>query len=440
MILEPRPPYRPSPGIRRCLVLGGALLVLSGLTPDVLALEQTNSPSAIQHTNKATHIRPYAIMQSGEYDTVWGVQDLLGFGVGADLSRHVGLELMFNTYEKDFDPFGTKIGEESLLSLVPQVRLRLPLVHDRVVPYVIAGAGIGWYDYNDPTQAGYNSDVDAQGTKLVISGGIGVDLFLNENIAFNLEGKYMWLEDLSVGVTYPDGSSSQGTFKMADFVGTFGFRAYLDDTTQLPMYEAVEEPPIRIYFGAGFGTALITDGNWVPGVTLVPESAAIGTAGESVEIAVGANFGRHFSFEVPMDYYESVIEVDQVGGKSGGVGEYATYALIPILRFRYPMMNGKVAPYIMAGFGGTYSEVNDRYANGQGLQLSSKGFAPAFSVGGGVEYFFNRDVSLFGQVKYIQSWDNKIEIDNRGEESGDLSWLHFQIGFRLNLLSIGGGK
>jgi hypothetical protein len=93
----------------------------------------------------------------------------------------------------------------------------------------------------------------------------------------------------------------------------------------------------------------------------------------------------------------------------------------------------------MGGFGGTYSEVNDRCENGSNITVDSKGFAPAYSVGGGVEYHFNPDVSLFGQVKYIYSWDNKIEVAGQGEQTGDLSWLHFQIGFRLNLLKLGGG-
>ena len=410
----------------RFLLLPGIALLLLTATPSSLpALEQTNTTSSI---------RPYVHMRSGEFDTVWGVQDMWGFGVGADINRHVSLELAFDTYEKNFDPFGTKIGEQSLLSLVPQVRFRLPLANDKVVPYVIAGAGIGWYDFNDPTKAGYGSDVDAQGTKLVISAGVGIDLFLNPNVAFNLEGKYMWLDDLDVTV---DGQ--EGTYKLADFVGTFGFRADLDDDEALPLVDGMDEPPVRIYFGAAFGGGVITDGNWVPGVKLVQESASIGTVGQSVELALGANFGRHLSFELPVDYYESVIELDNVAGVSGGVGEYATYALTPTLRFRWPIKSGRIVPYVMGGFGGTYSEVNDRFENGSNITVDSKGFAPAYSVGGGVEYHFNPDVSLFGQVKYIYSWDNKIEVAGQGEQTGDLSWLHFQIGFRLNLLKLGGG-
>jgi opacity protein-like surface antigen len=421
----PPTPTRPRARRGRTLILLAATgLSLPGIAPQLQALDQTN---------RTSHLAPYVHLRSGEFDTVWGVQDMWGFGVGADLTRHVGLELAFDTYEKDFDPFGTKLGEQSLLSLVPQVRLRLPLVHDRVVPYVVAGAGIGWYDFNDPTRDGYGRNIDAQGNELIITAGVGVDLFLNRHVAFNLEGKYLWLDDLDISV---DGTT--GTFEMADFVGTFGFRAYLEDPDALALFDVVEEPPLRLYFGAAFGGGWIADGNWISGVELVPESASMGTVGQSVELVLGMNFGRHFSVEIPADYYESVIQLDNLAGVTGGVGEYATYAVIPNLRFRWPLKDGRIVPYLMAGFGGTYSEVNDRFDNGNNVSVDSKGFAPAFALGGGVEYFFNRDVSLFGQVKYIQSWDNKIEVNNAGEQKGDLAWLHFQIGFRLNLLNIGG--
>jgi len=390
---------------------------------------------ALEQTNKAPDIRPYVHMRSGEYDTVWGVQDEWGFGVGMDFSRHVSLELAFDSYEKDFDPFGTKVGEQSLLALVPQVRLRLPLVNDRVVPYVLAGAGVGWYDFNDPLQHSPPYNVDAQGTELVISGGVGVDLFINETVAFNLEWKYIWLQDLGITV---DGAS--GTFQMADFVGTFGFRAYLDRAPNVPLAEAQEQAPIRLYFGAGWGGAVLTDSDWVPGVSLSHEVSSLGTVGQSVELALGFNFARHFGFEFAVDYWEGNINLDNVAGVSGGVGEYAVYAAIPNLRFRWPMQEGRFVPYLLAGAGATYSEVNDRFDNGSGVTVNSKGFAPACSVGGGVEYFFNRNVSLFGQTKWIYSWDRKVDVNNTGDQTGDNSWLHFQIGFRLYLLDIGGSR
>lgn len=344
------------------LLFAGGLLLLLGHSQFLYALDQTN---------RTTEVVPYVHMRSGEFDTVWGVQDMWGFGIGADLTRHVGLELAFDTYEKDFDPFGTKLGEQSLLSLVPQVRLRLPLANDRVVPYVVVGAGIGWYDFNDPTRDGYGKNVDDQGNELVVTAGVGIDLFINKHVAFNLEGKYIWLDDLNISV---DGTP--GTFELADFVGTFGFRAYLEDAEALALFDAIDEPPIRLYFGAAFGGGVITDGNWIPGVELVPEMASLGSIGQSVELALGANFGRHLSVEIPADYYESVIELNNLAGVNGGVGEYSTYAVIPNLRFRWPIKDGRIVPYLMAGFGATYGEVNDRFDNGNNVPVDSKGFAP----------------------------------------------------------------
>lgn len=379
--------------------------------------------------------RPYVQMRSGEFNTVWGVQDMWAFSVGADLNRFLSVELAFDSYEKDFDPMGTKIGEQSLLSLVPQVRLRYPVLNDRIVPYAILGAGLGWYDYNDPTQAGYGFNVDAQGNKLVLSAGLGADFFLNEYVAFNLETKYIWMDQLDISV-----NGTPGTFNMSDFVFTFGFRAYMYDSKSRPLLTTLDKPPTRLYFGAAVGGAVIADGDWIPGVELVPESASAGTIGQSVGLALGADFGRHFGVEVAADYFEGVIRLDNLAGVTGGVGEYATYAVIPNLRLRLPLNNGRIVPYLLTGFGVTYGEVNDRYENGSGVTVDSKGFAPAISVGGGVEYFFNRGVSIFGQVKWIHSWGNKIEVAGMGEQTGDLSWLHFQLGFKLSLAELGGSK
>jgi opacity protein-like surface antigen len=372
---------------------------------------------------------------------VWGVQDMWAFSFGADLSRHVGVELALDAYEKNFEPFGFKQGEQSLISLVPQVRLRLPLAQDRIVPYVVAGAGIGWYDFNDPTEAGYGWSFDAQGTKFVISAGLGIDLFLNEHVAFNLEGKYIWLDDIDVRGTPPGGGPTQtGTLNMSDFVGTFGLRAYVDNTQGLPLLDAVEKPPVRIYFIAGFGGGWNVDANWVPGVKLIQESASLGSVGQSIELGFGANFGRHWSFEIPVDYHESAIYFDNVQGITGNVGEFATYSAIPVLRFRYPSRNGNWVPFLMAGAGGMYYELNDKSDVISGFNVGSKGIAFAFSAGAGVEYHFNPDVSIFGQAKYIQSFGNEIEIQGLGEQSGDLSWLHLQLGFRMNLAKIGGRR
>ncbi len=378
--------------------------------------------------------RPYVHLRSGEFDTVWGVQDMWAFGVGANFNRHLGLELAFDSYEKDFDPFGTKIGEQSLLSLVPQLRLRLPVAHDRITPYVLLGAGLGWYDFNDPTQNGFGLNVDAQGNTLVIAAGVGVDFFLRDEIAFNLEAKYLWMDTLGVSV-----NGQSGTFEMSDFVGTFGFRAFLSSNNPRLMAEMEEDVPARFYFGANFGGAWIADGNLGGGVHLVPESASVGTIGQSVGLSLGMNLGTHFAVELPVDYFEGVIYLDNVAGVNGGVGEYSNYAFLPSLRFRWPLRDGRLIPYAIAGAGGVYGEVNDRFQNGSGVKVDSKGFAPSFGLGAGVEYFCNRNVSLSGQVKWNYTWDRQVSVAGT-EYQGDLSLIHFQIGVRLYLFDVGGSK
>lgn len=413
-----------------------------GDAPPEATPERISVGDALTQANEQRKIRPYAQIRSGEYNTVWDVQDMWAFTLGADVSPHISLELAFDTYEKNFDPWGVKQGEQSLLSLVPQVRWRLPLLNNRVVPYAVGGAGLGWYDYNDSTSEGYDWEFEAQGTTLVLSAGVGVDLFLNEHVAFNLEWKYMWLDELDVTRTPSGGGASESaTFDMADFVGTFGLRAYLDNPRNLPLIDTIDHPPARLYFIGGFGAATTTDGDWIPGVKMIQESASIGSVGQSIELGFGLNIGHHLSLEFPVDYYEGVIALDNYEISpgttvSGPVAEYATYSALPALRFRYPLYRGRFVPFLVAGAGATYAEMNDRNGNLPTVDVEAKGVSLSASVGGGVDYFLNPDVCLFGQVKYVHSFDQDIEI-NGNSGSGDLAWLHLQLGFRINLARFG---
>jgi opacity protein-like surface antigen len=73
------------------------------------------------------------------------------------------------------------------------------------------------------------------------------------------------------------------------------------------------------------------------------------------------------------------------------------------------------------------------------VKVDSKGFAPSFGLGAGVEYFCNRNVSLSGQVKWNYTWDRQVSVAGT-EYQGDLSLIHFQIGVRLYLFDVGGSK
>ncbi len=99
-----------------------------------------------------------------------GVHDAWGIGLGANLNRYVGIEVAVDSYELFVEPAGFgKIGEYSVWSIVPQVRLRYPLLRDRLVPYLLVGGGIGFTQFNDQVSSASGVTIDTESSTPVAS-------------------------------------------------------------------------------------------------------------------------------------------------------------------------------------------------------------------------------------------------------------------------------
>ena len=91
------------------------------------------------HSEDADRYRPYFKFHSGDIEPLWGVDDHWSLGLGANLNRYVGVELAFDYYLRDWgenpdlnEP--ADVGEASSYHLIPEIRLRYPLMKDRLVP------------------------------------------------------------------------------------------------------------------------------------------------------------------------------------------------------------------------------------------------------------------------------------------------------------------
>src|SRR5262249_53529520 len=109
--------------------------------------------------------------------------DGAGVSIGANLNRYLGLELSLDTYD-------VKVGQVSeleVLGFVPRGRLRYPLFDDRLVPYLVGGAGLAVTQANDqraPVQwPGGKTGVHPAGTL-----GGGIEYFIADNVALGLGG------------------------------------------------------------------------------------------------------------------------------------------------------------------------------------------------------------------------------------------------------------
>jgi opacity protein-like surface antigen len=308
---------------------------------------------------------------------------------------------------------------------VPQLRLRYPFGNQKWVVYGLAGAGVGFLQFNDRKSPAFGVDIEADATRPVVASGVGIEYFLADNVTFNLEGKYLWIPTMRARI---DGETRR--LDMSAMLFTMGVRAYFVENHPRPLFE--QESPVgnRLYIGARFGGSYLIDTRLAPGLKLDPEvSAWFSEINHAGGLTLGANFGRDWGVELAADFSEYTLTLNDLGP----IGEYSVYNLTPMLRLRVPLKGGRVVPYIMGGIGATYSEFNDRKPAGGGLNIVADGFHPSISVGGGVEYFVARNFSLNADMRWNHTWNHRVRVDHRTYGRGDFSAVNLMLGFRVYL-------
>ncbi len=382
--------------------------------------------TAVVEAEDSDRPRPYLRFSSGDIEPLWGVDDHWSLGLGMNFNRYFGAELAFDYYLKDWGSPET-VGEASSYHFVPEARLRYPLLKDRLVPYLIAGIGPSWIQGKDVRAGEAGKGVELQSFSFSAAAGAGLEYFIGDNVTFDIEGRYLWVQPVDGTVS---GQSQSVDLSAALF--TFGLRVYFDENRPRPLVSQEKEAVSRIYFGVRAGADFLTDGNWVPGVELHPEQAAWGkVASQTGGLLLGADLGRNFGVELSADHVNHIIDVSGIGD----VAEYGQGWVLANLRLRYPA--GRWVPYFYAGAGICYAEFKDYKAAGNGLGLEGDSFHPAMNVGGGVEYFITRNFSINADARWAYSWNHKFGIQNILPAAvGDYSIFAATVGFRVYLLDL----
>lgn len=394
--------------------LAGAALGLAGLLAPAGQAED------------ADRFRPYVRFHSGDISPLWGVDDLWSFSVGANFNQYLGAELTLDFFEREYESesLGGVVAEVSAWNPLPYFRLRYPMANNRLVPYVLAGVGPTFLQFNDRQKAAFGQEVDIEGWTVSVGLGGGVEYFIGDNVTFGLEGKYLWMNPIDAKVA---GESTEVELSSAMF--TFGLRVYWDENNPRPLLGDPEQPnPNRFYFGMRVGGHIMTDSEFSHGVSFGDEASAKGSFNQTGSLAFGYDFGEHLGVELAADSIEPNLEYDGYGA----VSEYGMGAVIPYLRLRYPMHRGRWVPYLMAGAGIVYGENNDQKEAGAGLDIDAKGIYPALAVGGGIEYFVARNFSINADARWLYSWDHEFRI-NGADAGGDFSTVMLNLGFRVYL-------
>jgi hypothetical protein len=124
----------------------------------------------------------------------------MGGALGVDLGRHLGVELAADGYEVILAAQGRSLEEMAVMHVIPQLRLRYPVLGDRVVPYALAGVGVGVLERNDRKPGGIGVDIDNDRWGWAVAVGAGVEYFVAPNIAVGLETRYLTSRDHRVRI------------------------------------------------------------------------------------------------------------------------------------------------------------------------------------------------------------------------------------------------
>ena len=376
----------------------------------------------------------YYLHLRGQDTNPWTkVHDHWGLSLGANLGRYWGLELSADTFEREVQKSGDTLGEYGVVALVPQVRLRYPVLDDRLVPYLVAGIGVAFAEFNDRkprTPPNRRVAIEGADTSLPVGTlGAGLEYYFADNLAVGAEIKYLVAGDTTFRI---DGA--RHSQPVASLFTTLGLRLLVPERRPPPPLGAGEPAPARLYFGFRAGSAIATDTRAFSNVEIRPEPPAyFSTGNQFFGVALGLDLGRYLGVELAADGYEVVLATPA----QGSLTEMALVHVIPQLRVRYPLLEGRVVPYAIAGVGVGHAERNDRKQAGTGVEIENSSFGVAAAVGAGVEYFVASNIALGLETRFLTSRGHTIRIDGGREASGHYDAVTVALTLRVFLARFG---
>ena len=404
---------RRRPGqLRRCLAaLGGAALICAA--------------AAAVEARDGDEPRGYLAIRGFGSNPATGAHDYWGASLGANYNRFIGGELAVDIFERRLkSDVLDSVGEYGVIALVPQIRLRYPLFDGRLTPYFVAGAGFAYGEFNDRKEGAFGHSVDANRTMFVGTVGGGLEYFISDSVAVGIEVKYLMADNKDVKI---DGVRQSNNID--SLLASFGVRMFYPERPSGTPYDP-PEPLRRLYAGFRLGGALVTNPDVSSQIHIDPEPPAVWGLNQYFGGTVGLEFARYFAVELGFEGYEVNVDVAGVGA----VTEYAVYAVLPQFRFRYPLLDGRLVPYLLAGVGAAFGETNDRKPPGQNVAIrGANDLGLAATIGAGIEYMVTRHVALGMETKYLYTHGLTLRLAGDKAHEANLGPVIFSLGLRLYL-------
>jgi opacity protein-like surface antigen len=183
---------------------------------------------------------------------------------------------------------------------------------------------------------------------------------------------------------------------------------------------AADSERFRGYLALRVGGAYFLDADSAGVVDL--ESPAAEALGGAV---VGVNLSRHWGVEVAGEATETRLEAIP-GGRE--VGEYTVVSVAAQVRWRYPVLENRLTPYLFLGGGMGFAEVNDKDLDSP--VSFGRDNSPLGTVGGGLEYFVANNIALGIELKHVYAFETRIKV--AGERRPvNLDSLIYTAGLRI---------
>lgn len=146
---------------------------------------------------------------------------------------------------------------------------------------------------------------------------------------------------------------------------------------------------------------------------------------------LGYNFTSHLGLELVGEGFEMRLALPP--GNQGSLGDYAVHAFTLQSRLRYPLLNGRMEPYLVAGAGVGFAQFNDKNAGGLNVNVKAENFAPVGAVGAGIDYFVVSNISLTFEAKYLIARGFTAQLNNGPIQTGNLDTVVLSVGIRMFL-------
>jgi opacity protein-like surface antigen len=349
------------------------------------------------------------------------LQDIYGVTLGVDLTPHLGIELLGDWFQPTLGRSGRSIGEYGIGTLMPQARVRFPVLDGRLVPYVVAGLGASYTDFNDRKESATGLSIHGNDWGLTAAVGVGAEFFVTSNVAIGAEVRYVHFAGHELEV----GGRTQG-LDLDSVVTTATARLYFDGPPRSTT-ERGSSLAGPFYIGARVGGARTLSRRHIRSHLDAPTS-----------ISGAAGFDQLYGFDVGVDLTPQLgIELSAEGWDPdlstpglGRIGEYGIYSILPQLRLRAPVLNDRLVPFVLGGIGLGFAESKDAKPPSRQIMKEAKDYSWEAGFGVGVDYFVTTNITVGVQGKYVYNRDHSFRI-NGTDEKVNLDAVLLSVGLKV---------